>query len=472
MAIDFSSWGITRGVSLIALTSLLIIACSDDDGDPTGPDPTGSIEVLLTISGTPPDADGCLFTVDGSDSRRLLAGETTTFSGLAAGQHEVSISDVAGHCEVLGDAIRSVAVVANQTASVVYAVNCLSPPGSITVNVTTTGEDLDADGFQVVVDGGAPSAIDINGSMTEPGLAPGDYTVELQGLAFNCSADGPNPRQVTVTADAETPATFDVTCRYHLYDRIAYVSMTATEMMLHSVDPETRVIRSLGIEGEHPAVSPDGLWIAYDWNQDIWVAASDGSSAVNITNSGEGEEFPAWSPDGSQLVYTRDGALFTMNADGSDWTPLWIVGWAPTWSPDGTQIAYTSSEGVSNAEIWVISPDGQGQPQRFNVTNHPAWDAHPAWSPLGDLIAFSTDRDTNRDVYAAAPTGGPAVDMTGSVAARAYSPSWSPSAHAVAFQSDAGGNFDIMYYEPGSVLPVLLTDGPAQDVQPSWGGGN
>ena len=64
MAIDFSSSGIARGASLIALTSLLTIACGDDNGDPTGPDPTGSIEVLLTISGTPPDADGCLFTVD------------------------------------------------------------------------------------------------------------------------------------------------------------------------------------------------------------------------------------------------------------------------------------------------------------------------------------------------------------------------------------------------------------------------
>jgi TolB protein len=246
--------------------------------------------------------------------------------------------------------------------------------------------------------------------------------------------------------------------------------MTATEMMLHAVDPVERVIRSLGIEGEHPAVSPDGLKIAYDWNGDIWVANGDGSERRNLTNSPEADEFPAWSPDGTRLVYTSGGGLFIINADGSDWTPLWRNGWAPTWSPDGTQIAYTSGEGVSNHEIWVINADGVGQ--RFNVTEHPEWDAHPAWSPLGDLIAFSTDRDSNRDVYAAAPTGGAAVDMTGSVVARASSPTWSPTGHAIAFQSDAGGNFEIMYYEPGSVLPVLLTDGPAQDVQPSWGGGN
>ena len=459
--------GVVLAASVVLTATL---ACGDGDDDSTGPGSTGSVEVSLTISGTSPDADGCLFTVDGSDSRRLLTGESTTFIGLTAGQHEVSISDVAGNCEVLGDAARSVAVVANRTASVVYAVTCMSPPGSIRVTIATVGEDLDADGYSVVVGNAAPEAIDMNGSMTADDIPPGEYTVELADLAFNCSVDGSNPRQVPVSADAETSVTFDVTCRYHLYDRIAFVSITATEMMLHSVDPETRVVRSLGIEGEHPAVSPDGLWIAYDWNQDIWVAASDGSAPVNITNSAEAEEYPAWSPDGSQLVYTRDGGLFTTNADGSDWTPLWVAGWAPTWSPDGTRIAFTSSEGVNNAEVWVVSADGSSQP--FNVTNHPEWDAHPAWSPLGDLIAFSTERDTHRDVYAAAPTGGPSVDMTGSVVARAYSPSWSPSGHAIAFQSDAGGNFEIMYYEPGSVLPVLLTDSPAQDVQPSWGGGN
>ena len=400
-----------------------------------------------------------------------MAGESTTYTDLSVGQHEVAISDLAGNCEVLGDASRSISVAADQMASVIFAVSCPTPPGSILVSASTTGEDLDADGFMVVVDGGAPAAIGINGSMTATGLAPGDYAVELQDLTFNCSVNGSNPRQVTVSAETETPATFDVTCRYHLYDRIAYVSLTPTEMMLHSVDPQVpRVVRSLGIEGEHPAVSPDGLRIAYDWNQDIWVASADGSGALNLTDNAQSEEFPAWSPNGNRLVFSRDYVLWTMDADGSNQASLGIDGWAPTWSPDGSQISYTSAQGVSSNEIWVVNADGSGPP--LNVTNHPEWDAHPAWSPLGDRIAFSTARDTHTDVYSVHPSGGFVIDMTGATVTRASSPTWSPGAEAIAFQSDAGGNEDIMYYEQGWDLPVLLTDSAAQDIQPSWGGGN
>lgn len=463
---------ISRLVLVSSLLCLLPIACGDDNGGgSTGPTPTGSLQVTLTIAGDALDADGCVFTVDGASSRRLTAGESTTYTGLAVGQHEVAISDVAGNCQVLGEAIRSVSVTGGQTATVTYAVTCAPTVGAIEVSVTTAGEDLDADGYEVVLDAGVPSAIAINGSMTTGDLTPGDHTLALQGEAFNCDVGGNNPRTVTVTAGAETQVTINVSCRYHLYNRIAYVSVTPSAMMLHSVDPQVpRVVRSLGIEGEHPAVAPDGLRIAYDWNLDIWVANADGSATVNLTDNAQGEEFPAWSPDGTRLVFVRDNILWTMDADGSSQSSLGIPGWAPTWSPDGSQIAFTSAQGVSSNEIWVMNADGSGQP--VNVSNHSDWDAHPAWSPLGNLIAFSSTRDGGPDVCAVDPAGGLVVNMTGSIIAAASSPTWAPEAVAGAFQSDAGGNEDILYFEPGSQLPVLLTTSTAQDIQPSWGGGN
>jgi TolB protein len=33
------------------------------------------------------------------------------------------------------------------------------------------------------------------------------------------------------------------------------------------------------------------------------------------------------------------------------------------------------------------------------LTNHPAEDADPAWSPNGKYLAFRTDRDGNPEVY-------------------------------------------------------------------------
>ncbi len=416
---------VARSALLSSALVLLSAGCGDsDDGGSTGPDPTGGIEVTLTIAGDAIDADGCVFTIDGGSSRRLLAGESTTYTGLSVGQHEVVISDVAGNCQVLGESTRSMSVAADQTATATFAVTCAqdvgaiaittqtsgdeldpdgyqvvvdggapaaigingsltaaglasgehtvalqgvaancsvaggnprtvavtagqtaaatftvtcsSTSGSMAISASTNGEDLDEDGYEIVVDGGAPSAIGINGSLTAGGLAPGDYSVELQGEAFNCSVGGNNPRTVTVTGGAETPVTFDVTCRYHLYNRIAFQSYRTGPPMLYAIDPyDLTSERALGITGLHPAVSPDGLRIAYSHEDDIWIARSDGSGAGRITSTSENEYYPAWSSDGNWIAYERDGEIWTMREDGSNQVMIFDLEPSPRGLPTG-----------------------------------------------------------------------------------------------------------------------------------------
>ena len=58
-------------------------------------------------------------------------------------------------------------------------------------------------------------------------------------------------------------------------------------------------------------------------------------------------------------------------------------------------IAFTSDRD-GNFEIYVMDADGTAQ---TNLTNNPASDAVPAWSPDGTKIAFFSDRDGNREIY-------------------------------------------------------------------------
>ncbi len=85
------------------------------------------------------------------------------------------------------------------------------PTGDLTVTAATTGQDLDADGYTVTVDGGQSRSLGINASTTYSGLTALSHTVELTGIAGNCTVSGQNPRTVTV-ATSGTTTTFTITC--------------------------------------------------------------------------------------------------------------------------------------------------------------------------------------------------------------------------------------------------------------------
>ena len=121
----------------------------------------------------------------------------------------------------------------------------------------------------------------------------------------------------------------------------------------------------------------------------------------------------------------------------------------PTPDTSVSRIAFATNRD-GNWEIYVMNSDGSNP---HNVTNNPAIDSHPSWSPNGSKIAFQSERDGNLEIYAMNSDGSEQVRLTNDRGTD-HSPAWSPDGTKIAFISDRRGRHSVwtMNAEDGSEL--------------------
>ena len=171
---------------------------------------TGSLKVTTNTTGSDLDPDGYTVVVDGSQSKAIGINSSVTFSGLSPGDHSVQLNGIAQNCTVSSNP-RTVSITVGNTTATTFSVSCAPTTGSLAVTTNTTGSNLDPDGYTLTVDGGQGKAIGINNTVTISGLSPGDHSVQLNGVAQNCTVTS-NPRTVSITAGSTTTTTFTVIC--------------------------------------------------------------------------------------------------------------------------------------------------------------------------------------------------------------------------------------------------------------------
>jgi hypothetical protein len=198
----------------VAAATLFVASACDDPQSPKPAalllTPTYPLAVSVATTGFGIDPDGYVVWVDDTLSQPVGANGMVTFS-MPAGPHEVAIYGVASNCTVNGYNPRMVWPGADMVAATAFSVSCVSQ-GDVFVSTTTTGVDLDPDGYTATVDGSPSQAIATNGGVTFTGVAAGAHSVALSGIAGNCSVSGSNPQSVTVAAGATASAPFSLSC--------------------------------------------------------------------------------------------------------------------------------------------------------------------------------------------------------------------------------------------------------------------
>jgi Tol biopolymer transport system component/predicted Ser/Thr protein kinase len=140
-----------------------------------------------------------------------------------------------------------------------------------------------------------------------------------------------------------------------------------------------------------------------------------------------------------RIVYsdgsTGNDEIYVANSDGSDEQRLTdrpAGDWEPVWSPDGTRIVFDSDHhaiGEDRNQLYVVDADGSNLTR---LTYTEGNEEHPSWSPDGSRIAFHS----NGALAVINPDG---ANWTTLVEVRddlcVQHPTWSPDSQRIAFRS-------------------------------------
>jgi Tol biopolymer transport system component len=144
--------------------------------------------------------------------------------------------------------------------------------------------------------------------------------------------------------------------------------------------------------------------------------------------------------------------------------------------PSDRLIAFTSRRD-GNEEIYVMNAAGR---DLANLTDHPAADNLPAWSPDGQRLAFVSDRSGKPEVYSMDASGSALTPLTDLPNVKGFaSLSWSPDGTRLAVEAllphqatgELYGRVFLIQADGSGILDLTHNDLPKRVSNPQWSPG-
>jgi Tol biopolymer transport system component len=300
------------------------------------------------------------------------------------------------------------------------------------------------------------------------------YTIRTDGTGlFNLSNPGRDDAAFTWSADGAWITHFSSpnNCPFPgdcPASEIQSVRADGTERATLLVLPN-----SLTLDVARTDWSPDGMRVVMvSWDSPLGSAGNSYLSILSPFSNSDivSRKIPGhiaqayWSPDGQFFIYDSDVSgnwdIYTLDANevlqNPEAEPIQRTNspredTSPAWQPVITEetlaeqppqpyeglVAFTSAVENGNLDIYTMRPDGSGL---TNLTNDPAHDVDPYWSPNGKRIAFLSDRAGYMQVFVMNADGSDVFQLTHREADHSFQglisdtfDPWSPDGSTLAF---------------------------------------
>ncbi len=235
----------------------------------------------------------------------------------------------------------------------------------------------------------------------------------------------------------------------------------------------------------HPALPPNMMLIARSVGtgpNSIWSVPTTGGVGKSLTDGKHDDGLPVMSRDRTLFAYvrgasqTKGSTVRLMNTDGTDdrslfrsRNPQCPSERRPAFRPHSTDLAMQCWFGAGHVALDLVTRDG-----RIKSTLIPAKGqglvGDPTFSPSGDQIAFwqrPAGSDNTRIATVPSTPGSVPTAVTNGLA-RDDNPAWSPKGNLIAFSRTVGRNSDIYLYDVSTTHVTRLTTGPQIETDPSW----
>lgn len=205
-----------------------------------------------------------------------------------------------------------------------------------------------------------------------------------------------------------------------------------------------------------------------------WIESDSGHSPIRHFFGGARSKSRIWI--GAVVIAVILSAAWVMTRSpgrpvaAAEWTPRRVTrapGWEaePALSPDGSLIAY-SSDASGNPDIWLVDATG-GNPLR--LTDDPGSDRDPTWFPDGSAIAFVSDRNGAHAIWKMPVLGGDPVLLVPD----GTDPAVAPDGSSIAFafkQPEGTARIGIARFDDPTDVDVITDDGDGvlDHTSPAW----